>query len=70
MLMATAQLSWNLWIDCPHCGETLDLSDPESFDQDGVISIPIFNNKWDNLEGREIECNSCHRSFDIENVEY
>ena len=67
MLMAKATLEWNLWVDCPYCFETMDLSD---MDEEGCYSKPIFNNKWDELRGKEVECIYCTRSFGIESVEY
>jgi len=63
-----AQLSWHLFIDCK-CGETLDLTDSEH-DEEGRISIPIFNNKWDDLKGEEVICPKCSNPIIIERVEY
>jgi len=69
MEKGTVTLSWHLFIDCNYCGETLDLSDGE-FDQDGIFAIPIFNNKWDEIEGEEVICPKCGNPIIIERVEY
>jgi len=67
MKKAKAILSWHLWIDCPKCKETIDLAD---CDDDGWISIPIFNNKWDDLKDEDVACPECGYEFKISEVEY
>lgn len=67
MKQAYAQLEWNLWIECPHCEYEFDLAQEND---DGWVSTPIFNNKWDDLKGEEVECPECKKSFLIESVEY
>lgn len=69
MKSTMAKLQWNLWVDCPYCGASLDLSDGE-YDCEGEFSIPIFNNKWNDLKGREVECVNCLYVFKIDEVEY
>lgn len=66
MLESKVILNWNLWVDCPHCGETMNLAD---VDEDGIYSSPIFNNQWDDLQGEEIKCIECGKVFTIECVE-
>jgi len=61
----TALLSWHLFVDCD-CGELLDLAD---HDEDRDFS-PIFNNKWDEIEGGEVICPKCDAVIVIEKVEY
>ncbi len=67
MLEATAVLSWYLFVECPHCGEQINLVD---HDEDYALSKLIFTNKWDEVEGEEIECPECAKSFQIDAVEY
>lgn len=62
-----AMLVWHLFIDCPKCGEQIDLSD---IDEEGWVSEPIFNNRWDDLNGEEVECPECDHTFTIDDVEY
>ena len=69
MKKSTARLNWNLWTECPHCGGDNDLAGPD-FDCEGDFSTPIFSNKWDDLKGHEVECDQCHQTFQIEEVEY
>ena len=66
MKKSTAQLSWSLWIECPHCSHDFDLAD---YDEEGQWSTPIFNNEWDKLSGEEVECPECTKVFQIEEVE-
>lgn len=68
-MKADARLSWNLFIDCPHCGETMDLADSD-YDCEGYISRPIFNNEWDKLSGHIVACGHCEKEFEIDAVEY
>ena len=67
MKKAKAQLRWSLDITCPHCGYEFDLAD---HDVDGWISGPLFNNKWEDLKGEDVECPECTEEFQIEEVEY
>lgn len=67
MKSAKATVEWSLNIDCPHCGREHDLSQD---DDDGIISKAIFNNKWEELAGTQIECSKCRLTFFIEEVEY
>ena len=67
MLRSKALLSWHLFVDCPYCSEIIDLAD---IDEDEWVSIPIFNNKWDDLEGAEVECYNCNKFFTIDKIEY
>lgn len=69
MLSATASLSWNLFIECPHCREDVDLSD-EPHDEDGRFSTPLFNNEWEKIEGLEVDCPKCKNTFTVSSVEY
>ena len=62
-----ADLIWHLFISCPNCNELIDLSD---HDEDGIFSIPIFNNKWDDIKDIEFECPECEHEFIIDGVEY
>lgn len=62
-----AILSWSLDVECPKCRADIDLTD---IDDEGYVSMAIFNNKWDDLEGLEVECPECEHEFMISGVEY
>jgi hypothetical protein len=66
-MMAKARLTCHLWIDCPNCDDTIDLLDE---DPDYVISNALFNNKWDDLKGYEVNCGCCDHDFVIDEIEY
>ena len=67
--MTTAQLEWSLMLTCPNCEEDIDLASGDH-DAENHISYAIFNNKWDDLRGHEIECQNCGHEFKLESVEY
>jgi len=69
MIEPTGVLDWSLTIECPKCNEDLDLSSGD-YNSDGCISTPIFNNKWDDLKGLEIQCACCEHDFYIKEVVY
>ncbi|HCY86896.1 MAG TPA: hypothetical protein DHV36_17330 [Desulfobacteraceae bacterium] len=62
------QIEWHFHIDCPKCGEELDLAE-NGYDDDQVYSEPIFNNKWDDLKGDKVICDECEYEFEIHNIE-
>ena len=66
---AEALLSWNLTVDCPYCGEENDLADPYH-DCEGYFSTPIFNNKWEEIDGKEADCQKCGKTFSVSSVVY
>jgi hypothetical protein len=63
----TAYLDYSVEIQCPVCHQFNNLADS---DDDHIVSAAIFNNKWDTLEGHEVECSHCHHEFKIDSVEY
>ena len=65
----TAYLDWSLNVECPNCGEEIDLS-KSPHDDDGCFAGPIFNNNWDHLKNAEVLCTECEHEFEIEQVEY
>lgn len=69
MKSAVANLNWHLFVVCPHCDKTIDLVDSD-YNCEGDISVPIFNNKWEDLEEFEVECEHCKQTFEISEVEY
>ena len=58
---------WQAEIICPNCNLGLDLADNDN--DDGWVSIPIFNNRWDDLKDKEVTCENCNKTFTIESVE-
>lgn len=67
MRKETAVLTWSLYIECPYCHTDFDLAE---YDDDSVYSMPIFNNKWDDLKGEEVECPDCGEYFAIKEAIY
>jgi hypothetical protein len=67
--MTTALLEWSLHVDCPKCDESNNLADSEH-DTEHSISLHIFSNAWDKLEGGEVTCQHCGHEFALEKVEY
>ena len=67
MKTATPQLGWSLFVECPECGEDFNLAE---MDEEGCFSIPIFENKWDELKGQEVTCPKCQSTFALDKVEY
>ena len=67
MKKAKAQLSWDLWIECPECKKDFDIVQQ---DEENDIVLAIFNNKWDILKDYEVVCPECAVEFMIEEIEY
>ena len=63
-----ANLNWSLDIQCPKCEHVFDLSNSGN-DDEGEISIRIFNNRWDDLKGIPVVCPECEELFLIDKVE-
>lgn len=68
----TGSLGWQVWVDCPHCGETVDLADEE--DDDYLLAGAVFGCKaerarWDN-PGTEHECPECGGVFALGKIKY
>lgn len=61
----TALLSWSVLVTCPFCQNTVDMAS----DEDGWLSEPIFNNRWDDLKNANVFCYHCDQDFEIEKVE-
>jgi hypothetical protein len=64
-----AILDWSLHVDCPKCDKSNDLARARH-DPENRIAAAIFQNKWDTLQGWEVECEHCCHEFTIEKVEY
>jgi DNA-directed RNA polymerase subunit RPC12/RpoP len=64
-----ANLEWSLYVACPQCNESNDLSASEH-DHEDNIARHIFGNDWDKLQGWEVTCEHCGHEFKIEKVEY
>jgi uncharacterized protein YbaR (Trm112 family) len=60
-----AYVSWSLDINCPECGESIDISKDDDEDR---ISTKIFNNSWDRLIDHSVICPKCSVEFDIDEV--
>lgn len=51
------RLSYSLFIDCPECGQTVDLEELDGA-YGNIISKALFSSKWEELEGLEIKCSN------------
>jgi len=60
-----AELHARLWIECPNCDEDIDLFED---DPDGVYTVPVFNNSWDDLKEEEVYCPKCGHEFQIKEI--
>ena len=69
MKKAMVSLSIQMLVDCPHCGKSIDLADPE-INEEGVYTLPIFYNKWDTLNDEDVDCPHCYAVFHIDHVEW
>ena len=62
-----ATVYWSLSLDCPKCGEDIELSDQ---DDEHWIANNIFSNQWDKISGHEAHCPACKHKFTVDKVEY
>lgn len=58
-------ITYSLDIECPYCGADIDLCDQ---DDEGFLSRPVFNNRWEDLEGKAVTCPDCDKTFKISSV--
>jgi ribosomal protein S27E len=65
----TARLEWSLYVDCPKCGDSNDIADPNHDTEHGIAQA-IFTNDWDKLQKLEVTCEHCRHEFQIDRVEY
>lgn len=65
----TARLSWSLYVDCPKCTQPFDVVDVDA-NNDNIIALMIFNNKWADVPGHDLTCPHCEHEFEIGAVEY
>jgi uncharacterized CHY-type Zn-finger protein len=61
---ADAYLHASLYVECPKCSTDFNLFDCG----DGLYTTPIFNNKWEDLEGEEVCCPDCEHEFKISEI--
>lgn len=74
----TAQVSFNLYLRCPHCKQLLDLMDEDDVDEfavmDGGSSTAVkIIKRWFNNAPYEVEsgiCQHCNGTFEVERVEW
>ncbi|CAH9012348.1 hypothetical protein VPHF35G1_0042 [Vibrio phage F35 g1] len=69
MKSVTANLSYEVYVTCPHCGHNFDAISDEYSDNEGQYSKPLFNNKWDDINLIE-QCQSCEGEFTVSGIEY
>lgn len=69
MKRVTANLSYEVYVTCPHCNHNFDVISDEHSDSEGQYSKPLFNNKWDNIDLTE-QCPSCEGEFTVSSIEY
>lgn len=64
-----ARLSWDLYVECPSCGEDFNIVDHDS-DNDYSVAKKVFTNGWDKVEGHEVTCPKCEHEFELGGIEY
>jgi phage FluMu protein Com len=62
-----AELYWSLHMTCPKCKRFFDLTVK---DDDQIFFNAIFNSRWEDLTGIDIECPQCKHKFVLDGVEY
>ena len=62
-----AQLTWEVYVTCPHCEAQFDVA---STDDHNELAARIFTNEWDALDGFETECPECGKEFEMGGIEY
>lgn len=67
-MKARIRLSYEMFIDCPYCDKTIDLTD-QDYNDECFYSQPIFENRWGDLKGEKVICSECEREFEIEDVD-
>ena len=68
MRQVPAILKYSVEVVCPTCNTAIDLLD--DIYHDGEITIPLFNNKWDEVKGVPVECVGCGQEFELSTIEY
>lgn len=63
-----ATLTYTVDIECPKCKKEIDLT--ENNDDDGQISFPLFNNRWDDAQGVSVTCDHCDHDFELDGMRY
>jgi hypothetical protein len=63
-----ARLQFYLWVECPDCGEEIDLEADGCYNDEGQISRPLFSGEWDKA-GFSVVCD-CGCEFEFEGIEY
>ena len=62
-----ATLNYAVNIECPKCNIAFDLTDNN--DNDGEITVPLFNNRWNDVKGFDVVCDNCEHEFELDGIE-
>lgn len=57
----------SLTVSCPECGKAFDLFNLD--DPEGIVTM-IFQNRWDEIPGFEIDCPECPATIQLDEVEW
>lgn len=66
-----AKLNINVWVNCPHCSNFIDLMDDH--DEDCYIINQVCDNSNDwrkDFECEEVECECCSEVFNVKEIEW
>lgn len=71
MKKITLSIKYQYLFSCPECGTDVDYTETKDYlDNDyKLMDYFIFNDKWDRLKDRVVECPYCSTSSIIEYVE-
>ena len=69
MSKVKGQLSYEIYVKCPNCGDVFDIIAEDYQNEDGCITTPLFRNDWDNCRD-STACPKCEFEFEMEGVEY
>jgi len=68
MKQVPARLEYSVDVECPNCDKIIHLLD--EYNDDSAITIPLFNNKWDDVKGVAVHCDGCGEDFELSTIEY
>lgn len=64
---ADVRIMFEMNVTCPVCDHEFDLVDADDY---GFYAKPIFENRWEDLDGEEVTCPECDIDFKISQIEY
>ncbi|EMW3082609.1 hypothetical protein AAEX90_001858 [Vibrio cholerae] len=63
------RISFEIYVECPKCQSDFDLIEIDGYNEEGCITRPLFNNKWDEAK-ESVICPHCEHEFEMHGIEY